>query len=67
MGPFNEIKQLERKATVFALLQRNDLSEWARNYWGNVYDRIAMSEEHYNARVVGFFNDVRSRQTKEWW
>jgi len=62
MGPFNEIKQLERKARVLATLQRNDLSEWARNYWGTVYDTIAMTEERYNARVVSLYKDIKRKQ-----
>jgi len=66
MGPFNEMKQLERKAKVLALLQRNDLSEWARNYWGTVFDTIAMTEERYNARVVTVWKNIRKQQTKDW-
>jgi len=66
MGPFNEMKQLERKAKVLALLQRNDLSEWARNYWGTVFDTIAMTEERYNARVVTTWKNIRKQQTKDW-
>jgi hypothetical protein len=62
MGPFSEEKQLERKATVLAILQRNDLSEWARNYWGTVFDTIAMSEERYNARVVTLYKNIESRE-----
>jgi len=62
MGPFNEIRQLERKATVLALLQRNDLSAWARNYWGTVFDTITMDESRYNARVVNLFKDVKRKQ-----
>ena len=67
MGPFNEMRQLERKARVLALLQRNDLSEWARNYWSMVYDTIAMNEDRYNARVVGVYTEMRARQVREWW
>jgi len=66
MGPFNEMKQLERKARVLKLLQRNDLSPWARNYWGTVYDTIAMTEERYNARVVTLYTNIRKSQTGEW-
>ena len=62
MGPFNEMRQLERKATVLALLQRNDLSAWARNYWGTVYDTIAMSEERYNSRVVALYKDIERKE-----
>ena len=63
MGPFNEMKQLERKANVLALLQRNDLSEWARNYWGTVLDTITLDEARYNNRVVELFKNVK-RQPK---
>jgi hypothetical protein len=59
MGPFNEMKQLERKAQVLAVLQRNDLSAWARNYWGTVFDTIAMTEDRYNARVVKTFENIK--------
>ena len=62
MGPFNEMRQLERKATVLALLQRNDLSAWARNYWGTVFDTIAMSEERYNSRVVALYKDIERKE-----
>jgi hypothetical protein len=59
MGPFNEMKQLERKAKVLALLQRNDLSAWARNYWGTVFDTITLDEARYNNRVVELFKNVK--------
>ena len=59
MGPFNEMRQLSRKGAVLQLLQQNNLSEWARNYWGTVYDTIAMNEEHYNARVVATFKNAK--------
>jgi len=64
MGPFSEEKQLERKANVLAILQRDNLSEWARNYWGTVLDTIAMSEERYNARVVTLYKNIESRDFK---
>ena len=53
MGPWNEEKQLERKANVLAILQRDDLSAWARNYWGIVFDTIATTERRYVARRDG--------------
>jgi hypothetical protein len=64
MGPFSEEKQLERKAKVLAILQRDNLSEWARNYWGTVFDTIAMSEERYNARVVTLYKNIERREFK---
>ena len=51
MLPFDEITQLERKANVHAVLQQDNLSAWARNFWGNVFDTIAMDEAKYDARV----------------
>ena len=50
LEPFNEMKQLERKAAVLAVLQRNNLSAWARNYWGIVFDTIRTTEARYNAQ-----------------
>jgi len=60
MGPFNEMKQLSRRGAVHQLLQQNNLSEWARNYWSTVYNTIAMDEERYNARVVATFKNAQS-------
>ena len=67
MGPWNEHKQLERKANVLRVLQQDDLSAWARNYWGIVLDRLSANEECYNARCVYFYSDVSRRQLPEWW
>ena len=50
MSPFNEERQLERKATVLAILQQDNLSAWARNYWGVVFDTLHTTEERYNAQ-----------------
>ena len=58
MGPFNELRQLERKAQVLAVLQQDNLSEWATNYWTVVYNNIALDEDRYNARVAGAFKGV---------
>ena len=60
MGPFNEMRQLSRRGAVLQLLQKNNLSEWARDYWGTVYDTIAMDEDRYNARVAVTFKNARS-------
>ena len=51
MIAFDEMKQLERKAIVHAVLERDNLSAWARNFWGNVFDTIAMDEVKYNTRI----------------
>ena len=53
MIPFDEMKQLERKANVHAVLERDNLTPWARNFWGNVFNTIAMDEVRYNARIEG--------------
>ena len=49
---------MERKAAVLRVLQQNDLSAWARNYWGVVYDRITFDEDHYNARIVAAYGKL---------
>jgi hypothetical protein len=64
MGPFNELRQLKRKAMVLSLLQRKNLSAWARNYWQTVYDQLAMSEDQYNARVFSVYQNIKSRDFK---
>lgn len=56
MGPFSELKQLERKASVLRILKQDNLTAWARNYWGTVFDNIAMTEDRYNDRVVSIYN-----------
>ena len=66
MGPFNEMKQLSRKGAVLTILQQDNLSEWARNYWGTVFDSITMDEGRYNSRVVTTFKNIQSRKTGEW-
>lgn len=66
MGPYSEQRQLERRAAVLQLLQRDDLTEWARNYWSTVYDTIAMTEERYNARVVTLYTEIRKKAMKDW-
>ena len=66
MGPFSEMKQLERKASVLRVLKQNNLSEWARNYWGTVFDSITMDEGRYNSRIVTTFKNIQSKKTGEW-
>ena len=62
MGPFNLMTQLERRAQVLAILQQDNLSEWARGFWGHVFDTIAMDEGRYNARVVTLYKDIKRKQ-----
>ena len=62
MGPFNLMTQLERRAQVLAILQQDNLSEWARSFWGQVFDTIAMDEDRYNARVVTLYKDIKRKQ-----
>ena len=50
LEPFNEMKQLQRRAAVLAVLQQDNLSAWARNYWGVVFDTLRTTEERYNAQ-----------------
>ena len=54
------MRQLSRRGAVLQILQKNNLSEWARNYWGTVYDTIAMDEDRYNDRVAVTFKNAKS-------
>jgi hypothetical protein len=67
MGPYSELRQLERREQVLRLLEREDLSPWARNYWGTVLARLATSESRYNARVVALYTEMRNQTPREWW
>ena len=49
--PFDEMIQLGRKANVHAVLERDNLTPWARKFWGNVFNTIAMDERKYNTRA----------------
>ena len=51
MLPFDAMRQLERKEHVHTVLQQDNLSAWARNFWGNVFDTIATDERKYNTRA----------------
>jgi hypothetical protein len=51
MMPFDEMIQLGRKANVHAVLERDNLTPWARKFWGNVFNTIAMDERKYNTRA----------------
>jgi len=51
MLPFDAMRQLERKEHVHTVLQQDNLSAWARKFWSNVFDTIAMDEQKYNTRA----------------
>ena len=51
MLPFDEMIQLERRANVHAVLEQDNLTPWARKYWSNVFNTIAMDERKYNTRA----------------
>ncbi len=51
MMPFDEMTQIVRMASVHAVLERHYLIPWARNFWGNVFNTIAMDERKYNTRA----------------
>ena len=47
---------------MLSLLQKDNLSEWARAYWGNVFDKIALTEERYNARVYDTYKNIKRKE-----
>jgi hypothetical protein len=41
------------------VLQQDNLSEWARNHWGNVFDTITLDEARYNDRVKTIYGSMK--------
>lgn len=66
MGPYSERRQLKRAEAVYNLLQQDNLSPWARQYWNTVLKRLSKSEAQYNHRVVETYTEMRNRYTKGW-
>lgn len=66
MGPWDEDTQLARIASVNRILAKPNLSIWARKYWSDIRDRIAMDETRYNARVMGVYKDILKNETRDW-
>ena len=52
MGPYSEIKQLERAETVKAVLARPDLSDWAKFFWAKVLRDLCFDEDSYNLSLI---------------
>ena len=62
MGPWNEIRQLERINNVQRVLDNPQLSTWARNYWTRVLNTLSRDEARYNSRVVALYTQIRKQQ-----
>ena len=52
MGPYNYDKQVDRAKSIEALLKNKRLSKETREMWTRILNRIAFSEDDYNARVM---------------
>ena len=57
MGPYNPKRQLERAERVARLLEQDDLSDWAENFWTGVLRNLSINEDQYNHRVVQLYKD----------
>jgi hypothetical protein len=55
MGPWSEKKQLERARSVVRLLQKENLSPWAEQFWLKTVKSLARNEATYNARVYEIY------------
>ena len=55
MGPYSEQIQLERAERVKSLLARDDLTDWARNFWEGVVRNLAHNAFDYTHRVVNAY------------
>jgi hypothetical protein len=58
MGPWSELRQLERKHYVLRLLKQPNLNSWAQDYWTRVLAELSTDEHSYNARVVEVYGKL---------
>jgi hypothetical protein len=55
---YNEFTQLKRAENVVNVLDRGNLTNWARNYWSGVLKRLAKSQ----AQLDYSFNNVKPEE-----
>lgn len=58
MGPYSERRQAERRARIEQILARPNLKADARRIWTQHLDRLATSEQQYNARVEATYSKM---------
>ena len=52
MGPYDYDNQINRAKSIESLLKSEGLNKEAKEMWTRILNRIAFSEDDYNARVM---------------
>jgi hypothetical protein len=58
MGPYSERQQAVRRETILQILARPNLKDDTRRIWTQHLNRLATSEEQYNARVKAVYSNL---------
>ena len=58
MGPYSERRQAQRRNNILRILSNPNLKEDARRIWTQHLNRLATSEEQYNARVKAVYSNI---------
>ena len=58
MGPYSERRQAQRRNNILRILSNPNLKEDARRIWTQHLNRLATSEEQYNARVKAVYSNL---------
>ena len=58
MGPYSDRRQAVRRENILQILARPNLKDDARRIWTQHLNRLATSEEQYNARVKAVYSNL---------
>ena len=58
MGPYSVARQAHRRQVIERILAQPNLSDDARSIWTQHLNRLATSEEQYNARVKAVYTNI---------
>ena len=58
MGPYSERRQEHRRKKILSILANPALKDDARRIWMQHLQRLATSEEQYNARVKAVYSNL---------
>ena len=61
MGPYSEIKQSQRRASLKLILANPKLSDDMKRIWRQHLNNISVNEEEYNKRVKQVFSLLKPR------
>lgn len=61
MGPYSEIKQSQRRASLKLILANPKLSDDMKRIWRMHLNNLAINEDEYNKRVKQVFSLLKPR------